>query len=104
MDGNKLTGITIMRMELGGLDTGPMLAQRAVGIGIDDTAATLHDELADLGGRLMVEVLQQIAEGNPPTPIPQDDARATHAAKLTKADGHVGWRKAPRRSMPASVA
>ncbi len=90
MDGNKLTGITIMRMERG-LDTGPMLAQRAVGIGIDDTAATLHDELADLGGRLMVEVLQQIAEGNPPTPIPQDDARATHAAKLTKADGHVGW-------------
>ena len=90
MDGNKLTGITIMRMERG-LDTGPMLAQRAVGIGIDDTAATLHDELADLGGRLMVEVLQQIAEGNPPTPIPQDDTRATHAAKLTKADGHVGW-------------
>lgn len=90
MDGNKLTGITIMRMERG-LDTGPMLAQRAVGIGIDDTAATLHDELADLGGRLMVEVLQQIAEGNPPTPIPQDGSLATHAAKLTKADGHVGW-------------
>lgn len=90
MDGNKLTGITIMRMERG-LDTGPMLSQRALGIGIDDTAATLHDELADLGGRLMVEVLQQYADGDPTTPIPQDDALATHAAKLTKADGHIGW-------------
>lgn len=90
MDGNKLTGITIMRMERG-LDTGPMLSQRALGIGIDDTAATLHDELANLGGRLMVEVLQQYADGDPTTPIPQDDALATHAAKLTKADGHIGW-------------
>ena len=42
MDGNHLTGITIMRMERG-LDTGPMLLQRALGIGIDDTAATMHD-------------------------------------------------------------
>lgn len=59
MDGNHLTGITIMRMERG-LDTGPMLLQRALGIGIDDTAATMHDELADLGGRLMVEVLPAV--------------------------------------------
>ncbi len=90
MDGNKLTGITIMRMERG-LDTGPMLLQRALGIGIDDTAATMHDELADLGGRMMVEVLQQYADGDPSTPIPQDDALATYAAKLTKADGQIGW-------------
>ena len=67
MDGNHLTGITIMRMERG-LDTGPMLLQRALGIGIDDTAATMHDELADLGGRLMVEVLRQYADGDPSTP------------------------------------
>ena len=66
MDGNHLTGITIMRMERG-LDTGPMLLQRALGIGIDDTAATMHDELADLGGRLMVEVLRQYADGDPST-------------------------------------
>lgn len=90
MDGNTVTGVTIMRMERG-LDTGPMLAQRAVGIGIDDTAAALHDELADLGGRLMVEALEHMADGDPTTPIPQDDALATYAAKLVKADGHIGW-------------
>lgn len=90
MDGNHLTGITIMRMERG-LDTGPMLLQRALGIGIDDTAATMHDELADLGGRLMVEVLRQYADGDPSTPIPQEEALATYAAKLTKADGHIDW-------------
>ena len=83
MDGNHLTGITIMRMERG-LDTGPMLLQRALGIGIDDTAATMHDELADLGGR-------QYADGDPSTPIPQEEALATYAAKLTKADGHIDW-------------
>ena len=90
MDGNALTGVTIMRMERG-LDTGPMLLQRAVGIGIDDTAATMHDELADLGGRMMVEVLEQFAAGNPPVAIAQDDTLATHAAKLAKTDGHIGW-------------
>ena len=79
-----------MRMERG-LDTGPMLLQRALGIGIDDTAATMHDELADLGGRLMVEVLRQYADGDPSTPIPQEEALATYAAKLTKADGHIDW-------------
>ena len=90
MDGNHLTGITIMRMERG-LDTGPMLLPRALGIGIADTAATMHDELADLGGRLMVEVLRQYADGDPSTPIPQEEALATYAAKLTKADGHIDW-------------
>ena len=95
MDGNKLTGITIMRMERG-LDSGPMLAQRATGIGLTDTAASLHDELADLGGRLMVDVLEKITSGDPTTPIPQDESRATYASKLTKADGHIDW------SRPAS--
>ncbi|MEG1610562.1 MAG: methionyl-tRNA formyltransferase, partial [Bilophila sp.] len=56
MDGNALTGVTIMRMERG-LDTGPMLAQRAIGIDLADTAATLYAELAELGGTLMVETL-----------------------------------------------
>lgn len=92
MAGDAMTGITIMRMERG-LDTGPMVAQRAMGIGLNDTAASMHDELADLGGRLMVEVLEQLAQGTPPTPIPQDDSKATHAAKLTKADGFIHWER-----------
>lgn len=95
MAGDSVTGVTIMRMEAG-LDTGPMLAQRALAIGRDDTAGSLTAELADLGGRLMVEFLEQLAEGHPPSPVPQDGALVTYAAKLTKADGLLDW------SMPAT--
>ncbi len=90
MAGDTVTGITIMRMETG-LDTGPMLAQRALGIGFDDTTHSLTTELADLGGRLLVEVLEQMAEGRSPTPVPQDGALVTYAPKLTKADGRLDW-------------
>ena len=90
MQGDSVTGITIMRMEAG-LDAGPMLAQRALGIGLDDTADSLSRELADLGGRLMVEELERLAAGQPSPAIPQDAARATYAAKLSKADGRIRW-------------
>lgn len=92
MNGDTVTGVTIMRMEKG-LDTGPMLVQRAMGIGIDDTAGTLYGELADLGGRLMVDVLDSFASGRFVPNMPQDNALATHAAKLSKADGLVDWRE-----------
>lgn len=119
MDGNTLTGITIMRMERG-LDTGPMLAQRATGIDLSDTAATLHDELAELGGTLMVETLEGFRQTHhtpssetaspvcepdvrvPPTPIPQDASRATYAAKLVKADGYICWDR-PAREIHARI-
>ncbi len=90
MDGCTVTGITIMRMEAG-LDCGPILAQRATAVGLNDTANTMYTELADLGGRLMVDVLEKIFSGNPTTPIPQDETRATHAPMLTKADGYIDW-------------
>lgn len=90
MQGDSVTGITIMRMEAG-LDSGPMLAQRALGIGLSDTAESLSRELADLGGRLMVEELERLAAGQPSPAIPQDAARVTYAAKLSKADGRICW-------------
>lgn len=90
MQGDTVTGITIMRMEAG-LDTGPMVCQRALVIGPDDTAATLHDELADLGGRLMAETLDKLLAGRPCTPVPQDDALATYAPKLCREDGLLRW-------------
>ena len=90
MDDCSITGITIMRMERG-LDTGPMLAQRAAGIDQNDTAATMYAELAEMGGRMMVDVLEHFASGDPTTPVPQDEARATYAAKLTKQDGEIDW-------------
>ncbi len=91
MAGDAVTGVTIMRMEAS-LDTGPMLLQKAMGIGIDDTAGDLHDQLAELGGRLLVEALGKLAAGTAVT-IPQDHERATYAAKLTKADGLIDWNR-----------
>lgn len=89
MDGRPVTGITIMRMEAG-LDTGDILLQRSLAIGIDDTARTLHDQLADMGGRLLVEALEKMRSGRLAR-IPQDHALATYAAKLSKEEGHIDW-------------
>jgi len=90
MDGETATGITIMRIEES-LDAGPIVLQRALGIGIDDTAATLHAELADLGARLMIEALESMRLGRAPAEIPQNDALATYAARLEKKDGFIDW-------------
>lgn len=100
MAGDAVTGVTIMRMEAS-LDTGPMLLQKAMGIGIDDTAGDLHDQLADLGGRLLVETLGRLALGRA-VAIPQDHQRATYAAKLTKADGLVEWNR-PAQEVHAHI-
>lgn len=91
MAGDAVTGMTIMRMERG-LDTGPILLQRALAIGIHDTAARIHEELADMGGELMVEALEKIENGSI-RPVAQDHAQATHAAKLTKEDGRIDWNR-----------
>jgi len=92
--GDRLTGITIMRMEAG-LDTGPMVLQRALAIGENDTAGSLRAELADLGGRLLVDALGKLRIGAVPL-IPQDDSRATYAKKIDKAEGFIDWTRPAR--------
>ncbi len=89
IDGRHVTGITIMRMEAG-LDTGDILLQRSRAIGIDDTAQSLHDELAEMGGRLLVEAMEKLHDGRL-VRIPQDHARATYASKLAKEEGRIDW-------------
>ena len=76
-NGEHATGITIMRMEAG-LDSGPILLQRAVGIGMDEHAGEIHDQLADLGGVFLVEALDRLKAGTLPL-IPQDNDVATYA-------------------------
>lgn len=93
MAGDAVTGVTIMRMEAG-LDTGPILMQRAVGIDINDTSASLHDELAREGAELLDQALERL-RANALGAIAQDDSRATHAAKLTKEEGVVDFGLAP---------
>lgn len=82
MNGDAVTGVTIMKMEAG-LDTGPILMQRAVGIGINDSSADLHDELAVEGAELLVAALERLSAGVLAA-IAQDDAKATYANKLGK--------------------
>lgn len=82
--GDSESGITIMQMEAG-LDTGPMLLREAVPLGPDTTAATLHDTLAGMGGRMVLQVLDQR-----PDPVPQPEG-ATYAPKLTRDSGRLDW-------------
>lgn len=87
--GDRETGITVMRMEAG-LDTGPMLLTEALAIEADDTAATLHDKLAALGGKLIVAALGRLPQL---APTPQPEAGITYAHKIEKAEAAIGWRR-----------
>jgi methionyl-tRNA formyltransferase len=85
--GDAETGITIMQMDAG-LDTGDMLLRHACTIAPEDTAATLHDRLAELGASSIVEALRRLSEL---VPVKQDDGAATYAAKLLKSEGRIDW-------------
>jgi methionyl-tRNA formyltransferase len=78
-----------MKMDAG-LDTGPILAQRAEMIRSDDTAATLTERLATLGASLLVDTLGPWASGQI-TPRPQDEAQATLTRPLKREDGLIAW-------------
>ncbi len=87
--GDAETGITIMQMDAG-LDTGAMLLKEAVPITAETTASALHDALAALGARLIVEALDGLAAGRlAAQPQPADGV--TYAAKLTREDGRLDW-------------
>jgi len=83
--GDRETGITIMQMNAG-LDTGDVLLRETTPISEDDTAATLHDRLAAMGGRCIVRALRE-----QPARVAQDDAAATYAAKISKAEAAIDW-------------
>jgi methionyl-tRNA formyltransferase len=87
--GDGETGITIMRMDKG-LDTGPMLLREGVPIGDETTAARLHDTLAALGGRMIVDTLARLAAG-PLAAEAQPAAGATYAKKLSKEEARIDW-------------
>jgi methionyl-tRNA formyltransferase len=91
MAGDAETGVTIMQMDEG-LDTGPMLLQESVPIGPADDAGTLHDRLAALGARLVLRALADLAAGTA-TPRPQPADGVTYAAKLTRDEERLDWRR-----------
>ena len=89
MAGDRETGISIMRMDAG-LDTGPVLLQRATPIGAAETAGSLHDRLAELGAALIVETLERLTLGTVAA-VPQPATGATYAAKITQDDARIDW-------------
>src|SRR6267143_1193677 len=87
--GDLATGITVMYMAEG-LDTGDILLQRKIEILPADTGGSLHDRLAQIAPEALLDALQMLAKGNAPR-IPQDNALATSAPKLTRHDGKIDW-------------
>jgi methionyl-tRNA formyltransferase len=85
--GDAETGITIMQMEAG-LDTGPMLLRQSVPITTKTTTANLHDTLAAIGAKLILDALS-----SPSIPMPQTETDATYAPKLSREDGRIDWTK-----------
>ncbi|MCO5110433.1 MAG: methionyl-tRNA formyltransferase [Burkholderiaceae bacterium] len=87
--GDAQTGVTIMQMDAG-LDTGDMLLSEAMDILPTDTTASLHDRLAEQGGRLIVQALAQL-QGVGLTRVPQPAEGVTYAHKIDKAESSVDW-------------
>jgi methionyl-tRNA formyltransferase len=93
IDNEPETGVSIMQLDEG-MDTGPVYLERRVAIDPDETSGELLARLAPIGAAALVDAIAAIAAGA--TPVPQDHARATHAAMLSKADGAIDFtRPAP---------
>ena len=84
IDGKTKTGITIMKMD-NGLDTGDMLTKAEVDITAEDNFETMHDKLAEIGGKLLVDTLKMLEKGEI-IPEKQDDSLSNYAKKIEKSD------------------
>ena len=91
INGEKETGVTTMLMDAG-LDTGDMLLKDKVTITEEMTTEELHDQLMAMGGKLLAETIDGLANGTI-TPEKQDDSISNYAGMLNKETGHVDWSK-----------
>ena len=89
MDGEKETGVTVMRMDEG-LDTGDMIATLRFPIGEEDDFESIHDRSAELGSALFSELLPKIESGDV-VRIKQDDSLATYAKKVEREDCKIDF-------------
>ncbi|MGB1263507.1 MAG: methionyl-tRNA formyltransferase [Cognaticolwellia sp.] len=89
--GDAKTGVTIMQMDKG-LDTGDMILTATCDINATDTSASLYNKLAELGPTALLDTLALMASGDYPRQ-PQNNAQATHAAKLDKAEAELNWQQ-----------
>ncbi len=98
--GERETGVTTMVMDPG-MDSGPLLLERRVAIGDDETAGELGARLSRIGGDLVVETLAGL-EAGVIEPRPQDHSRASFAPRLTKDDGRLDWSR-PATALAAQI-
>lgn len=89
INGEKETGVTIQQMNEG-IDTGDILAAKSMAIAHDETAESLFDKLSRLGAKLIVETLPKLERGEI-TPVPQDEALASHTKMMSKSLGRIDW-------------
>jgi methionyl-tRNA formyltransferase len=92
------TGVTTMFMDKG-MDTGNILLTKKEPILPEDTAATLHDRMANAGAELLIKTLKDLA-ANKIRSIPQDHSQATFAPLLKKQDGHINWQRPAEKLEP----
>ncbi len=90
--GDREVGVTIMQVVMA-LDAGPMLKKGSLPVTDQDTAQALHDALAHLGGRLMVEVLAELQRQGRLEAEAQDAGLVTYAAKLEKNEAPLRWER-----------
>lgn len=94
IQGETVTAVTTMLMNQR-MDAGDILLQEPVPIDPNDTAGSLHDKLAPIGGRLLVKTIAQMKAGVL-KPTPQDDQKATYVRMIEKKDGHIRWSEPAR--------
>ncbi len=88
--GDKQSGITIMQMDEG-LDTGNMIAKCEIDLNSDMTSSKLHDELAEMGAKLIVKVLDNLLRDGELKSEKQNESKFTYAKLLKKSDGNIDW-------------
>lgn len=91
INGDEVSGVTTMMMGVG-IDDGDMLLKKEFKLAEDETGGSLFDKLAGIGGELAVETLEKLEKGEI-TPIPQDEAEATHVGMIKKDFGKVDFTK-----------
>jgi len=98
--GDRESGIVVMYMDEG-LDTGPVLLEKRIPIRRRETAGSLHDRLAQLAPDALAEALRLLQAGTAPS-LPQDNALATYAPKLSREYGEIDW-TAPRCTIDRKI-